>query len=173
MYLEFKAGHITSPFIRYKIMIAVMMFCFTGNSLTCTTNVYKYGFNLAVIILYCIVLYRKALRICIFSACLSLYMYTCIKKYVRKFSYDTIKTQEKVVRGTFESSFNRLEHYRNVTTSTIVSQNITVSIVCSTVCSGADQRQHQSSASLAGDRWIPRTKGKLRGKCFHLITSSW
>ena len=24
-----------------------------------------------------------------------------------------------------------------------------------------------------GDRWIPRTKGQLRGKCFHLMTSSW
>ena len=23
------------------------------------------------------------------------------------------------------------------------------------------------------DRWIPRTKGQLRGKCFHLVTSSW
>ena len=23
------------------------------------------------------------------------------------------------------------------------------------------------------DRWIPRTKGQLRGKCFHLMTSSW
>ena len=42
-----------------------------------------------------------------------------------------------------------------------------------------DQRKHQSSASLAfvwgihRDRWIPRTKGQLRGKCFHLMTSSW
>ena len=26
---------------------------------------------------------------------------------------------------------------------------------------------------LTGDRWIPRTKGQLRGKCFHLMTSSW
>ena len=25
---------------------------------------------------------------------------------------------------------------------------------------------------FTGDRWIPRTKGQLRGKCFHLITSS-
>ena len=39
------------------------------------------------------------------------------------------------------------------------------------------QRKHQSSASLAfvrgihRDRWIPRTKGQLRGKCFHLMTS--
>ena len=23
------------------------------------------------------------------------------------------------------------------------------------------------------DRWIPCTKGQLRGKCFHLMTSSW
>ena len=24
-----------------------------------------------------------------------------------------------------------------------------------------------------GDRWIPLTKGRLRGKCIHLMTSSW
>ena len=52
-------------------------------------------------------------------------------------------------------------------------------VVYSTVYSDADQRKHQSSASLAfvwgihRDRWIPRTKGQLRGKCFHLMTSSW
>ena len=40
-------------------------------------------------------------------------------------------------------------------------------------------KKTQSSASLAfvwgihRDRWIPRTKGQLRGKCFHLMTSSW
>ena len=26
---------------------------------------------------------------------------------------------------------------------------------------------------FTGDRWIPRTKGQLRGKCSHLMTSSW
>ena len=41
------------------------------------------------------------------------------------------------------------------------------------------RRSKKSSASLAfvrgihRDRWIPRTKGQLRGKCFHLMTSSW
>ena len=45
-----------------------------------------------------------------------------------------------------------------------------VSVVYSTVYSGTDQRWHQSSASLA---LIPRTKGQWRGKCFHLMTSSW
>ena len=51
--------------------------------------------------------------------------------------------------------------------------------VYSTVYSDADESRHQSSASLAfvrgihRSRWIPRTKGQLRGKCFHLMTSSW
>ena len=54
-----------------------------------------------------------------------------------------------------------------------------LTVVYSTVYSDTDQRKHQSSASLAfvwgihQDRWIPRTKGQLRGKCFHLMTSSW
>ena len=26
--------------------------------------------------------------------------------------------------------------------------------------------------TIPGDRWIPRTNGQLRGKCFHLMTSS-
>ena len=29
------------------------------------------------------------------------------------------------------------------------------------------------SGEFTGDLWIPRTKGQLRGKCFHLMTSSW
>ena len=54
--------------------------------------------------------------------------------------------------------------------STMVSQITGVSIIYLTVCSGADQRKHQSSVPLAfvgggggeftSDRWIPRTKGQ-------------
>ena len=63
--------------------------------------------------------------------------------------------------------------------TTIASQITSLTVVYSTVYSEVDQRKHQSSASLAfvwgihRDRWIPRTKGQLRGKCFHLMTSSW
>ena len=63
--------------------------------------------------------------------------------------------------------------------TTMVSQITSLTVVYSAVYSDADQRKHQSSASLAfvwgihRDRWIPRTKGQLRGKCFHLMTSSW
>ena len=70
-------------------------------------------------------------------------------------------------------------HYNDVIMTTIASQITSLTVVYSTVYSDADQRKHQSSASLAfvwgihRDRWIPRTKGRLRGKCFHLITSSW
>ena len=62
--------------------------------------------------------------------------------------------------------------------TTMVSQITSLTVVYSTVYSDADQRKHQSSASLAFvrgihlDRWIPHTKGQLRGKCFHLMTSS-
>ena len=69
-------------------------------------------------------------------------------------------------------------HYDDVIMSAMASQITSLTIVYSTVYSGADQRKHQSSALLAlcveftGDRWIPRTKGQWRGKCFHLMTSS-
>ena len=69
-------------------------------------------------------------------------------------------------------------HYIDVKMTTMASQITSLTVVYSTVYSDADQRKHQSSASLAfvwgihRDRWIPRTKGQLRGKCFHLMTSS-
>ena len=62
--------------------------------------------------------------------------------------------------------------------TTRASQITSLTVVYSTIYSDADQRKHQSSAWLAfvwgihRDRWIPRTKGQLRGKCFHLMTSS-
>ena len=69
-------------------------------------------------------------------------------------------------------------HYIDVIMTTMASQITSLTVVYSTVYSDADQSKHQSSASLAfvwgihRDRWIPRTKGQLRGKCFHLMTSS-
>ena len=70
-------------------------------------------------------------------------------------------------------------HYNDVIMTTIAYQITSLTVVYSTVYSDANQRKHQSSTSLAfvwgihRDRWIPRTKGQLRGKCFHLMTSSW
>ena len=69
-------------------------------------------------------------------------------------------------------------HYIDVIMTTMASQITSHTVVYSTVYSDTDQRKHQSSASLAfvwwihRDRWIPRTNGQLRGKCFHLMTSS-
>ena len=40
-------------------------------------------------------------------------------------------------------------HYSDVIMSTMAPQITSVSIVCSSVCSGANQRKHQSSASMA------------------------
>ena len=66
--------------------------------------------------------------------------------------------------ASFSSQYNALllgfqqmkSHYSDVTVSTMASQIIGVSIVCSTVGPGADQRKHQCSASLAFVRGIHR-----------------
>ena len=58
--------------------------------------------------------------------------------------------------GRFVRAKSALLHYSDVTMNVIVSQITGVSIVCSTVCSGADHRKHQSSVSLAFVRGIHR-----------------
>ena len=50
----------------------------------------------------------------------------------------------------------RLNHYNDVTMDSIASQITSLTIVYSAVYSGADQRKHQSSASLAFVRGIHR-----------------
>ena len=50
------------------------------------------------------------------------------------------------------------KHYSDVMMSAMASQITSVSIACSTVCSSADQRKHQSSVSVAfvrGIHWWP------------------
>ena len=84
------------------------------------------------------------------------------------------------------NTFERIGHlarpqwvyYYDVIRSTMASQITGVSIVYSTICSGAVERNHQSSASLSFVRGIHRGpmdslhKGQWRGKCFHWVMSS-
>ena len=70
-------------------------------------------------------------------------------------------------------------HYSDIIMSAMASQITGVSIVYATVCSGADQRKHQSSSPLAFvwaiHRWPVnfQHEGPVTRKCFHLMTSSW
>ena len=75
--------------------------------------------------------------------------------------------------GNQRLAFGHLYHYSDVIMGEMVYQITDVTIVYSAVFSGADQINHQSSASLAFVRGIPRTKGQWRRKWFHLKTSSW
>ena len=87
----------------------------------------------------------------------------------------------KMINFLADTSFTNIliQHYIDVIMATMASQITILTVVYSTINSDGDQRKHQNSASLAfvwgihRDRWIPRTKGQLRGKCFHLMTSSW
>ena len=68
-------------------------------------------------------------------------------------------------------------HDDDVMMGAIASQITSLTIVYSIVYSDADQRKHPRDWPLCGeftgDRWIPHTNGQLRGKCFHLMPSSW
>ena len=70
-------------------------------------------------------------------------------------------------------------HYHDVIMSAMASQITSLMIVYSTIYSGADERKHQSSASLAFVRGIHRWpvnspyQWPVTRKCFHLMTSSW
>ena len=69
-------------------------------------------------------------------------------------------------------------HYCDVIMGPMAFQITSLTIVYSTVYSGADQRTYQSSATLAFVRGIhrwpvnSRTNGQWRGNCFYLMTSS-
>ena len=69
--------------------------------------------------------------------------------------------------------------YNDVIMSTTASQITSLTIFYLSLYSGADQRKHQSSVSLAFVRGIHRWpvnyphKWQERGEWFHLITSSW
>ena len=59
-----------------------------------------------------------------------------------------------------------LDHYSDVILSTMASQITSLTIVCSTVYSGVDQRNIKAPChwplcgEFTADRWIPRTKGQ-------------
>ena len=67
-----------------------------------------------------------------------------------------IVTLRKFFRNRPVSAPGELSHYNDVIMGAIVSQNTSLTIVFSTVYSDADQRKHQSSASLAFVRGIHR-----------------
>ena len=100
-------------------------------------------------------------------------------RYCHMFFLHSIIPVRNNAQNRYHNSFMNFVHYDDVIMGTIASQITSLTSVYSIVYSGADQSKHQSSASLAfvwgihRDRWIPRTNGQLRGKCFHLMTSSW
>ena len=71
-----------------------------------------------------------------------------------KIQWNLKKKNKKFQQGCLKNSY--MPHYSDVIVDTIVSQIASLTIVYSIVYSGADQRKHQSSASLAFVRGIHR-----------------
>ena len=82
--------------------------------------------------------------------------------------------------GTHQSTVDYSQHYNDVIMSAIASQITSLAIVYSTVFIQTQIKENIKAprhwplcGEFTGDRWIPRTNGQSRGKCFHLMTSSW
>ena len=86
------------------------------------------------------------------------------------YPFTKIYSQGKKSRSHFDS----LCHYSGVIMGAMATQITSISMVCSTVCSCAEKRKHQSSASQAFVRWIhgwqlnSPHKGPLTRKMFPL-----
>ena len=100
------------------------------------------------------------------------YYTECLRRWLLHL-YDNNQDNKLYATHRFEQlTFGWLWHYSDVIMSTMTSQISSVSIVCSTVCSGADQRKRQSSASLAFvmgmQRWLVDSpyKGPVMRKMF-------
>ena len=69
---------------------------------------------------------------------------------------NTLKSHQIVWIRNAMTQHSSEEHYSGIIISVMASQNTSVSIVCSNVCSGADQRKRQSSAPLVFVKGIHR-----------------
>ena len=70
-------------------------------------------------------------------------------------------------------------HYAGVIMSAMAFKITSITVLYSSGYSKCRPKQNIKAprhwplwGELTGDRWIPRTNGQLRGKCFHLMTSS-
>ena len=110
------------------------------------------------------------------------YMIRWFKGFI--YPFITAQYEAGAMSGYSDLSFSntlilKCVRYSDVIMGAMASQTISITIVYFTVYSGADQRKHQSSASLASVRGIHRWpvnsphKWPATRKCFHFMTSSW
>ena len=73
----------------------------------------------------------------------------CVKQFSTSLQRNHSMLERSIHSETHPSIQTQTYHYNDVIMSTMVPQITSISIVCSTVCSDADQRKYQSSTSLA------------------------
>ena len=94
-------------------------------------------------------------------------------------SHKTSKQYTHIITHLLKNTYGfQLYHYNDVIMSVMAHQITSLTIFYSSVYSGTDEnikapRHWPLCGEFTGDRWIPRRNGQKRGKCFHLITSSW
>ena len=79
----------------------------------------------------------------------------CFRKHENSLNYDGNPSSITLVNITLQDTYT-MKHFNDVIMSTVASQITSLTIVYAIVYSRADQRKHQSSASLAFVRGIHR-----------------
>ena len=105
----------------------------------------------------------------------------CVQQFVQTKIYGNTQAPNYWFSARGMGPWERVNHYSDVIMSAMASQFTGVSFVCPTVCPGADQIKHQSSAALHGlregnppvfHRSPVDSPHKVTRKCFHLMTFS-
>ena len=79
----------------------------------------------------------------------------CLADLIQRYQHNINKKTRSLICN-YRNIIRSSQHYNDVIMSTMASKITSISMVCSTVCSDADQRKHQRSASLAFVRGIHR-----------------
>ena len=112
------------------------------------------------------------------AGCNVVYQTNCRLDFGHATVWQLLIDRPHAIPGWSVHALQESNRYSDVIMSAMASQITGIAIVCSTVCSGTDPRNHQIPCNWTlwgestGDWRIPLSKGQSRGKCFHLLTSS-
>ena len=91
----------------------------------------------------------------------------CLQVFMLQFSLWNISNR-------YNTSITMTSWWARLRLKSPASRLLTQSFIQTQIKENIKAPRHWSlCGGFTGERWIPRTKGLLHGKCFHLMTSSW
>ena len=145
------------------------------------TSTIKIAMQMVMTMRVILMIFIMVIIITIIIISIMLHIPICVFHNVIYINVQYIKLIKTHCTKIYTYSYNtlRVYHYNDVIMGLIASQITGLTIVYSIVIQTQiteiikAPRHWPLCGEFTGERWIPRTNGQLRGKCFHLMTSSW